>query len=463
MALWLAAAASDNLWPMPELGPIPAVVFDRATQTPGAGGDVSSLIAPPYDVLDEGPKRQLLAGDAHNIVAIDLPFTPPKVVGPEAVYAQAGATYRSWLASGVLVRRPRPAVYVYQQTFTHGGKTFHRRGLIANLRVQEFGPTPGGRGGLWPHEQTFAGGKEDRLKLMRACQAQLSPIFGLYRDPDHRVGRLLQGVIENQQRMCAGTTANDGVLHSLWEVSEPQMMAALTESIAGGDVYIADGHHRYHTALNYRNELAAKTALAPDHPANFCLFVLVAMEDPGMIVLPTHRVLGGMHGFSMAALVKASAGRLKIKPWSGGDLQALAQALPQAGPHAVGLVTAGGGEALAMAIATPVERDPLAARFAQRAPAWRLLDVAIVQHLIMEEICQKAFYPAGTPPMWKFPHELEQLSEYLLSDGFQLGLVLQPTPLQAVMDVSQAGELMPQKSTFFYPKLATGLVINPLE
>lgn len=452
---------------MPAIRPIGAVQY--AVED----GDVTALISPPYDVLDAAAKARLLAKEPHNIVAVDLPHLPAKTVGPDETYAQAGATYRHWIEKGVLTRRSRPALFAYQQTYRVNGRQFKRRGLMCNVRLQPFGEWPGdGAGAIHPHEQTFSGPKEDRLKLMRATAAQLSPIFGLYSHPTHDLQGFLHPHIRAEADLRA-TTAHDGVLHELWTIDDPGTIEALGYMLNDVDVFIADGHHRYTTALNYRSELESREGpLAADHPANYCLFVLVSMQDPGLVILPTHRVLGGMSGgrqrFNIENFAKAAEGRLKLTPFPGTDLSKLEAALPRNGPHAIGIFNpADPGNPLA--IATTVEQDPLAAVPAcrDRSPAWRQLDVAIVQHLIVEQICQPNFCPSDGASgsggvSWKFPHTLDELRADAVSAGYQLGLVVQPTPLEAVRRVSEAGELMPQKSTFFYPKIATGLAINPL-
>ncbi|MFP4143666.1 MAG: DUF1015 domain-containing protein [Phycisphaeraceae bacterium] len=441
---------------MPQIHAIPAVTYAAAP-----GTDLSDRIAPPYDVLDQASKQALLEKSEQNIVKIDLPYLPPKTVGPDAVYEEAGETYRQWLENGTLARRDTPALFVYQQTFaTIRGDRFQRRGVIANLDVQPFGPGPEGRGGIYPHEQTFASAKEDRLKLMRATEAQLSPIFGLYSDRENRVGPLLDEVIRNHPPTFKATTSDDGVLHELWAVDDPAAINRLRESLGDHDVFIADGHHRYTTALNYKQELESQ-GKEPGGAAK-CLFVLVSIQDPGMIVLPTHRVLGNMANYSMDAFREAAKGKLDITPVPGTRPEELAGPLSEAtGPHAVGLYDPSAEQPLA--IATTTDPDPLARRFPDQSDAWRQLDVAIVQHLIVEDICQPSFCQEGEEVAWKFPHDIEEVARLTGEDDFQLGLVLRPTPLEAVQQISEAGELMPQKSTFFYPKLATGLVINPLD
>ena len=444
---------------MPEIHPIRAILY--AT---GDGPDISRLIAPPYDVLDEASKAALLDASDRNIVAVDLPHLPPKTVGPDSAYARAAATYRQWLDDGTLTATDAPALFVYRQSYTVAGQPHARRGLIANLPVQPFGE----KAGIHAHEQTFSAPKEDRLKLMRATRAQLSPIFGIYSDPGDDVGPILQRVIDANPAARRGTTANDGVAHELWPVTDRETIDAINHALAPRDVFIADGHHRYNTALNYLQERQARGDAGG---AARCMFVLVAMQDPGMIVLPTHRVLGNMPAFDMNRLQHLADGLLRFDPLPGDDPHALEAALAAAGPadqapHVIGLYDPAASAGAKLFLARPLQPDPLAATHPERSPAWRSLDVALVQHLLVERLCQPHFCEAGQDDgrvTWKFPHEIAQLREIADGPDHQLGVVLRATPLEAVRAVSEAGELMPQKSTFFYPKLATGLAVNPLD
>lgn len=447
---------------MPQIHPIAAITY-----VAGPAGDISSRIAPPYDVLNEASKAALLAKNEHNIVAIDLPHLPAKTVGPDETYAKAGDMYRAWLDQKVLVQSAKPAIYAYQQTYTVNGETFQRRGLIANIPVQKFGPAEGGVGGVFPHEQTFSGPKEDRLKLMKATSVQLSPIFGLHSDPQNHVHALLTQTIEAGKPTFTGTTSNDNVLHEAWAITDAATIAKFTQTLAGADVFIADGHHRYNTALNYRQFLTdTQGELPANHPANFCMFVLIAMQDPGMIVLPTHRVLGGMLKFDFKSLLAESEGSIKLTPFPGtgtmDDLAKLEAALPSHGPHAIGVYSPA-DQPTPLAILTTTSADPLAKIAPNQSEAWRQLDVAVLQHLIVEKICEPKLCEGGKKIDWKFPHSLEETKEITESKGYQVAMIVQPTPLESVRLVSQANELMPQKSTFFYPKLATGMAINPLK
>lgn len=438
---------------MAEIKPICALMYVEQEQ-----GDISNLIAPPYDVLDEVSKGRLLQRNERNIVAVDLPHLPPKTVGPDATYEDAGRQLRRWIEDGVMRTAHHPLLYAYRQTFEARGQTYRRCGLIANVPIQPLHAAGVGKpmaGAIHPHEQTFSAPKEDRLKLMHATRAQLSPVFGMFRDESGGVGRILAEAIATGPALMRGTTEHDGVLHELWPCGDAEAAIAV---FGDRDIYIADGHHRYTTAVRYMEDLSA---VSGTDAAGCCMFVLVPMEDPGMIVLPTHRVLGGMAGFSPGRLTSAAAGRLTIRGFDGGDLEALEAALPEAGLHAMGFYF-GPASAPTMALATPLSPDPLAETHADRSDAWRHLDVAIVQHLLVERICEPTFTPGGHVN-WSFPHTLDELAALTDASNDRLGVVCQATPLDAVRQVSDAGELMPPKSTFFYPKLATGMVLNPLE
>jgi uncharacterized protein (DUF1015 family) len=448
---------------------MPAVFPFQAIQYQQGKGDVSSLVAPPYDVLDAAAKQRLLDRDRRNIVAIDLPHTPAKELGPPAAYQAAADTYRAWLKEGTLQRRREPAMFAYRQSFRSGDRTFQRCGMAAAVRTVPFGPREGG--GILPHEETFSGPKEDRLALMKATRAQLSPIFGLFQDAAGKATRLLHTIMAaGQPSMTADI--GDGVRHEVWTVIDPDVISLYQLALQREDIFIADGHHRYNTALNYLRALEAAGPLPEGHPARLTMMVLVGMSDPGLVIWPTHRVLGGMQAYSFDAFRSAAADLLDIRP-AGGALDDLEPAMESAAKigskNVLGLYDFA---SRACFIATLKRPDPLKARFPGKPAEWRTLDVALIQHAIVEDICQPRL-SAGDPVKWAFPHTIEEVKHIGQGaetgagggKGFtpQLALIVRPTPLDSVRAVSRANELMPQKSTFFYPKLATGLWVNPLE
>src|SRR3954470_2239090 len=279
--------------------------FAAIKYVPSPKLSVSDVIAPPYDVLNEQQKAALQARHPNNIVSVDLPFMPPKSVGPDEVYARADVTLKAWLAAGILRRDARSATYPYQQTFDHAGKTYYRRGFVCLVRLSPFG-----QGQVIPHEKTYQGPIEDRLKLMRATGAQLSPIFGLFSDARTEVTRLLYQNVGKPE--LDGTL--EGVRHQLWSVIDAELENHIIEMMGTKPIYIADGHHRYTTALAYQKEIEREHGgpLPPDHPANYCMFVLVGMQSDGLLVLPTHRLIGGLTGFDAARFKQLVAGAFDV-------------------------------------------------------------------------------------------------------------------------------------------------------
>lgn len=445
---------------MPAVHPFHAVQFNRGR------GNVSARVAPPYDVLDATQKAAMLARDPANIVGIDLPHVPAKELGPQSAYSAAAERYRAGLAAGTLTRRETPAMFAYRQTFTTEGRSYERTGMACTLETLPLGPRAGG--GVLPHEQTFSGPKEDRMALMKATRTQLSPIFGLHPDDDGAATAILRRTVASRP---ADMTADmgDGVTHQVWDVDDPATIAAYAQALAGEDVFIADGHHRYNTAVNYLAHLESTGPVGPDHPARRCMFVLVSMSDPGLYIGPTHRVLGGMSGYSIEAFLQAAEGILDIRP-ADNDPHAIGHDMAQLAAdrheNVFGLIDFATGLCY---VATPAVPDPLEDRFPAKPRPWRTLDVALVQHLIVDEICKPL--NEGRDVKWAFPHSIAEVMQIGRGDetgsggggGFaQLAVIVRPTPLEAVREISRANELMPQKSTFFYPKLATGLFINPL-
>lgn len=463
---------------MPKIYPFNAIQYGQLLSHEGhaRGHDASALVAPPYDVLDAASKSSLLAKSPANIVAIDLPHLPAKELGPDSAYASAALRLRGYLQDGTLTRRGKPCMFIYRQMFSFEGKAHTRTGLVCTLDIRPFGKDTTGAfsGGVLPHEQTFSGPKEDRLALMRATRTQLSPIFGLHPDAKRNSAERLRHIAQHRPAEVFATT-DDGTRHELWAVEDPGQIEHLTHDLVGEDVFIADGHHRYTTAMNYLAELEKQHGpLPPEHPARRCMFVLISMHDAGLVIGPTHRVLAGMGGYSWHAFERAAKGLLELTPTKGG-LGTIEGVMKTTARHkhqnVLGLYDFETGHAF---VATPTHQDPLKDQFPSKPLAWRTLDVALCQHLIVERICQaKLMGPNQTDGVkWAFPHSVREVEAIGRGEqtsagggpGFaaQLAVIVDPTPLEAVRDISLAGELMPQKSTFFYPKLATGLFMHGL-
>lgn len=411
--------------------------------------DLSNRLSPPYDVLDECDKAALLARDERNFVALDLPHVPPKSAGPPAVYQAARERMQQWLADGTLVRDAQPALYVYHQVYRHAGRDYVRKMFFARLRLEPFG-----RGSVFPHEQTFGGPKEDRLMLTKAARANLSPIFGLYPDAENAIAERLEKAIAGQPPLAGGTL--DGVENRLWAVSSEAAVAAVVEMMAPRPVFIADGHHRYGTGLLYRDWLEGQRGPLPEeHPAHYVLCVLCAMEDPGLLILATHRVLPGVP--IEPALFKEDPQVEISHLLTDGPEQAPA-ALARFGPQAVGMFTSATGGYFML---RPRDPDILRLLAPDRGEAWRKLALAFLHAYVLERMVAPKLCGGRSPDIHYVRSASEAVEEARRTGGSVF--LMQATTMTELRDVCAAGDLMPQKSTFFYPKLASGLVINPLE
>jgi len=406
-----------------------------------AGNDLSSVIAPPYDVLSESDRDALLRRSRNNIVAVDLPHMPPGFAGPPEAYAGAASILKGWMDDGTLIRDARPALYVYHQQFENLGRRFLRRMFFARLHIEPFGT-----GMVFPHEQTFSGPKEDRLMLTRATRCNLSPVFGLYPDPLNHVA----GLLDVSDRPPTVTAILDGVESRLWVVDDADVIGRVVKSMSDRPVFIADGHHRYGTAMMYRDEVADQMRPLPvDHSANYVLIVLCAMEDPGLIILPTHRLVQGLPPADAIQALRGeqgiqveSADATRCDPVPSGEFRFFDGAAGQL-------------------YRVRVESESAMSRMAEaHSEAWRRLDVAVLHRYLIDGVLSPLL-PKGRKLEIQYLKDMAAGRQEAKAHGALL-IEMSATSMQDLQDVCRAGEVMPHKSTFFYPKLATGLVINPL-
>ena len=423
----------------------------------GRIGSLSDCIAPPYDVIDTQLQDQLYQRSDYNFIRLEYPVHRPEDP-PHRVYERAGRTLRNWQSEKILQPEPDPAIYVYHQEFEWLGQTFLRRGLMANVRLERFG-----EGKIYPHEHTHAQAKEDRLNMMRASRANLSPIFGLYPDADNQI----QETLESKIIGVLGTQAIDhlGVRHTIWPISDLTTIQEVSSLMANLPMFVADGHHRYETACNYRDELAATTALSNNHPANFVLTALVSMSDPGLVVLPTHRLLHGVERLTTQQLHERLGQYFDCE-------------LVGNGPKSTGAVWAELDrldEQLILAIYSAEShqwtrisaKESAIDRMAQLAPEhssdWRELGVAVLHRLVLDDALGLGDIPKPT-----YVHSIQEVIDGLEGrlvgqPNYSLAAMVMPASVRQIQSVSLGNERMPAKSTFFYPKLASGLVVNSLE
>lgn len=424
----------------------------------GHVGQLSHVVAPPYDVISPELQDQLYQLHPANVIRLILNRHEAGDDEHSNRYTRAARLLKDWRSEGLLQREPDPAVYVYHQVFTYGGLEYTRRGFMARVFLERFG-----EGQIYPHEETLAGPKADRLQLTRACKANLSQVFGLYPDPDNEAQQLLETAILGSTPLEA--TDHLGVVHRLWPVTDVRVIGEVAAVMDAKPMFIADGHHRYETACNYRDELAGAGPLPPQHPARFVLAMCVSMDDPGMIVLPTHRLFRGLPAMTTEQLQQRLGDCFTTAAAGQGPpaAQTVWEAIEAEGEQGVlGLFTAADQQWL-LARLTPVGRDRMAALAADRSADWRGLAVSILHRLVIENLLDGRDLPKP-----KYVHLVQEVIDGLTHgdpDGgtFPLAALLMPATVGHVRAISEHGERMPAKSTYFYPKLLSGLVINPLE
>jgi uncharacterized protein (DUF1015 family) len=431
---------------MPEIRPFRGVRYDMAQV-----GDLSDVVAPPYDVIGPALQQQLYGRSEYNVIRLELNREEPGDTAGRDRYARAASFLRDWRRRGILRDEAHPALYVYHQTFEVEGQTFTRRGFLARVRLEPFG-----EGRIYPHEQTLSGPKADRLALYHATGFNLSPIFGLYPDPENAVLAAVERGIADRTPIEA--VDHLGVIHRLWPVTDQRAHTVAQGLIAPRPVFIADGHHRYETGLKYRDELAAKGELSgPDDPANFCMMMLVSMSDPGLLILPTHRLVSGLRGLTAVALAERLAPEFDVKEMGNGPdaAQAAWYAIAESGDqNLLGFGTVADGTWITARLRSDATMDALVP---EHSADWRSLGVSILHELVIRKLL------AGLgEPSFRYVHLLDEVLQDTAAKGCDLACLVPPAGMEHVEAIASNLEKMPPKSTYFYPKLLTGLVLNPL-
>jgi uncharacterized protein (DUF1015 family) len=405
-----------------EIQPFRGILY-RSRQT-----DLGRVLAPPYDVISPSYREELYERDPHNVVRLVLNRTPG-----EAGYAEAGETYRRWLQDGTLEQDASHAVYVLEQTFAVNGRTLRRFGLYARFRAEDKE-----RRIILPHEHTRAAAKEDRWRMLQATRANFSPIFLMFPDPEARFTTLASA--STSTLPLRQYTDDAGVGHRLWRVAETALIVKLQELLGAATSYIADGHHRHATALRYRD------AVGPDGAWTCGYFTPI--EAPGLLVLPYHRILSEGPSLEQAEARLGARFRVSRQP----DAAAAAASVSRSSAaYAFALAEPGRGALVA-------EAEPAAAALlpAEAAPSLRALDTYFLHQAVLTPLL-------GVPDAAvSYVHSQAEAEQALAAGSCRLAVLMRATPVRQIMDVAEAGESMPAKSTFFHPKLPSGLVIHPL-
>ena len=422
----------------------------------GHVGALSKVIAPPYDVIGPELQDELYKNHPANVIRLILNRDEPGDETGDEKYARAARALKQWQRDGVMQLETYPAVYVYHQQFEYAGQTFVRRGFMTRMKLEKLGD-----GNVYPHEETHSAAKADRLKLFNATKANLSQIFGIYPDESNQAQTLLENAIQGDTAIEA--TDHLGVLHRLWPVYDSKIISELAETMNPRPMFIADGHHRYETAYNYREQLDSAGLLTADHPAQSVLTMCVSMHDAGMIVLPTHRLFEGVKQYDSATLMQTLQGCFDVSTAGTGPAQAAAvweqiELEDQQGMFGLYCPV---DDTWVLANLNDTGHSQMAEIAGDQSSGWQGLGVSLLHRLIMDTLLGEADLPKPT-----YVHQVEEVAEELAADQetnkFGLAALVMPATLDHIKAISEHGERMPAKSTYFYPKLLSGLVINPL-
>ncbi len=406
-------------------------------------GDLAKVICRPYDVIT--PEQQRLYHNKSDYNAVRLEF--PETIADE--YQRTAMTFRQWLEQGVLQHDIASAFYLHEHGFKYSGRKMLRRGLIARVKLEPWGS------GILPHEETASKAKSDRLQLMQACHASFSPLLSLYQDSERRIAAILCRVAQQEPEMSlpAGpsNSPDPDEAHRVWTVTNPEVKRDLSDLLAAQPIYIADGHHRYETALTYRQERIEGPSENGRGAFNYVMMELVEFSDPGLVVLPLHRLVRGILPSSLVDLMDRFRDFFNVRVvtlGTGSWHLPVDSCLGVLGLEPDSLVVLSRRQDVALETMMP----------SSRSQAYRKLCVSILNHVVFEGILS-----GGKDIEIAYTTDLEEANRQIREGQYELAFLLHPPQLEMIKAVADARDRMPAKSTYFYPKVPAGLVINPLD
>jgi uncharacterized protein (DUF1015 family) len=417
---------------MAAIEPLRALLYDQAV-TDG----LQNVVAPPYDVIDAEGRAELAARSPYNVVRVDLPEG-------EDPYTAAAEEFLSWRAEGAVVRDDTPALWALAQTYTGpDGRKRTRHGIFARVRIEEYGA-----GRIRPHERTHPGPKEDRLRLTRATKANLSPIFALFSDPE---GAAWDALASSPYVEPWGETRDaDGTVNRVWRVGDTDAIEQVKAVMRDAELLIADGHHRYETARVYAEEVGG------DGPHRYVLMCLVALEDPGLTVFPTHRLVRGLRPDQHETLADAIRRDFDVAPLDdtaalepGGDADAVQ----------IGYIDAHLQRPYMLTLKDPAIAE---AALSDHSEPYRRLDTAVLEALILKGALEMTDEDIDHLAGLGYARDFEQALSLVQSREYDAAFFMGATPVRRIQEVAETGESMPPKSTYFFPKVPTGLLFNDL-
>lgn len=409
-------------------------------------GKIEELVCPPYDIISDRQREEYIKTNPHNIIRLELPKGDDK-------YNKAAEILKDWLEKGILVKEDKPAIYIYEEEFTAYGERKAIKGIICRVKLEEFS-----KGIILPHEFTLSKAKEDRLSLMKATNCNFSQIYSLYMDG----GKNTLGKIDSLSKSEPDIQLqdNDNVTHRMWIIKDEKAIADICSDFADRKLYIADGHHRYETALNYRNYLREQGLAKEGDACDYQMMMLVDMEHPGLVVFPTHRLVRNLDSFNAERVIDGCKEYFDVTEHSDiNTIESTLMELYNQGKKAYAFYCGGSSYKLLVLKDTNIIKKLLP----NASTATQQLDVTILHTLILEKIFGIDAENMAKQINLTYTKIFDEAISSVQQGNSQCAFILNPTRVSEIREVASNGEKMPQKSTYFYPKMITGLVMNQLE
>jgi uncharacterized protein (DUF1015 family) len=412
-----------------------------------AVGDLASVLCPPYDMIGPELQESLKRLSPYNAVHLEG-GEQPDPVNPEGGYRQAAALFRDWMEQGVLLRDSEPRFYLMQHGYEFRGQYKNQLGLFAGVGIEDYS-----RRIVLPHEYTREPAVLDRVALMEACRAQFSPIMTLYRDAEGSLRPILEQVRAGQPVLEVKDSPDGDV--TLWPVADGELQERISQFFADRPVFLADGHHRYEAARRYRREQESKGRVDTNAAYNFVMMALVEFDDPGLLLLPYHRTVGGLSPDLLAQVQEQLDELFEAQPVDLASTGGVERLLDQ--------VAFLGKERHACALVGPEREDAYLLMLREGVDWQQWGQLAISEAWVLEEKALRPLLGEAMAQHVNYSHDHDLAVEQVASGAQQLAFLLKPFPMDAFESIVGGGQRLPSKSTFFYPKLPTGLVINQLE
>ena len=440
---------------MAEIIPFKGILYN-----PEKINDFAKVITPPFDVISKKDQQNFYESHPNNIIRLILGKSGQDDTSQNNRYTRAAEQFNNWLSDDTMTQDKKPAFYLTAIDFSFENRKVTRYGLIALVRLEPFE-----KGVVLPHEKTFSGVRSERLELMKACRANLSSIYSLYADCNHVFGLLREAALKNEPDL--NFTDDSGILHRLWRITDAYFHRHVFDSMKDSSIFIADGHHRYETALKYREYLSENDPdFTEDHPANYVMMYLCSMEDPGLVILPAHRMLTGVDESKLNTSIEKAGKYFDIKTISfkeetfeKAQEEFISGLKSDVSKNTIGIFVKSRREFYLLTLKPNVMEQ----KFGDKIPeSLKYIDVTVLTRLIFMEILGFDRARLDNDKLIGYSSIAEDAVEKVNAGKYDVAFILNPTRIEQVRRIAEEGLIMPRKATYFYPKVIVGQVLNKL-